>query len=107
MLRAIAKWFPAGTRATQPEGGYFIWVELPAEVDALELHRLALSQDISLAPGHLFSADHRYSHHVRINFGHPDNAHVEAALKTLGQIAKALSSGSCSRAEAATGPGPR
>lgn len=90
VLRAIAKWFPAGTRTTQPEGGYFIWVELPAKVDALELHRLALSHDISLAPGHLFSADHRYSHHVRINYGHPDNAHVEAALKTLGQIAKAL-----------------
>ncbi|MFT3805227.1 MAG: PLP-dependent aminotransferase family protein [Burkholderiaceae bacterium] len=90
MLRALARWFPSGTRVTQPEGGYFIWVELPPAVDALALHRLALSHDISLAPGHLFSADHRYRHHVRINFGHPDNARVEAALKTVGQIAKAL-----------------
>lgn len=90
MLRAVAKCFPAGTKATQPEGGYFLWIELPPKVDALELHRLAISQGISLAPGHLFSADHRYRHHVRINFGHPDNAHVEAALKTVGQIAKAL-----------------
>jgi len=89
-LRGIAKHFPAGTRATQPEGGYFIWVELPPKVDALELHRLALSQGISLAPGHLFSADHRFKHHVRINFGHPDNKNFHAALKTVGTIARAL-----------------
>ena len=89
-LRDIAKHFPPGTRATQPEGGYFIWVELPSKIDALELHRLALSQGISLAPGHLFSADHRFKHHVRINFGHPDNKNFHAALKTVGTIARAL-----------------
>lgn len=90
VLRAVAKWFPAGTKVTQPEGGYFIWVELPPPIDALELHRLALSHDISLAPGHLFSTDHRYKHHVRINFGHPDDDRVEHALNTVGQMAKAL-----------------
>jgi len=89
-LRDIAKHFPPGTRATRPEGGYFIWVELPAKIDALELHRLALSQGISLAPGHLFSADHRFRHHVRINFGHPDHKDFHAALKTVGTIARAL-----------------
>jgi len=89
-LRDIAKHFPPGTRATQPEGGYFIWVELPSKIDALELHRLALSQGISLAPGHLFSADHRFRHHVRINFGHPDHKSFHAALKTVGTIARAL-----------------
>jgi DNA-binding transcriptional MocR family regulator len=89
-LRDIAKHFPPGTRATRPEGGYFIWVELPPKIDALELHRLALSQGISLAPGHLFSADHRFKHHVRINFGHPDHKDFHAALKTVGTIARAL-----------------
>jgi DNA-binding transcriptional MocR family regulator len=92
-LRTISKCFPAETRVTQPEGGYFVWVELPAEVDALKLHKLALSQSISIAPGHLFSADHRFSHHLRINFGHPDNERMNDAIKTVGQIAKALKSG--------------
>jgi DNA-binding transcriptional MocR family regulator len=90
VLKAVAKCFPQGTKVTQPEGGYFVWIELPPQVDALELHRCALSHDISVAPGHVFSADHRFNHHLRINFGHPDNERVEAALKTVGQIAKAL-----------------
>lgn len=67
--RTLAEHFPAGTRVTQPEGGYFLWVELPEGVDALELHRLALSQGISLAPGQLFSADRRFRHHIRVNSG--------------------------------------
>ena len=48
------------------------------------------AEGISLAPGHLFSADHRFKHHVRINFGHPDHKDFPAALKTVGTIARAL-----------------
>ena len=90
MVRLIAKHFPSGTKVTQPEGGYFAWVELPEAVDALELHRLSLSQDISIAPGHLFSADHRFSHHLRVNFGHPENQRLAEALRIVGRIARAL-----------------
>ncbi|MDB5913589.1 MAG: hypothetical protein JWP22_2264 [Ramlibacter sp.] len=89
-VRFIAKHFPPGTKVTQPDGGYFVWVELPATVDALELHRLALSQDISVAPGHLFSADHRFSNHLRINFGHPELERFVDAIRTVGKIARAL-----------------
>jgi DNA-binding transcriptional MocR family regulator len=89
-VRLISKHFPAGTKVTQPDGGYFMWVELPRSIDALELHRLSLSQAISIAPGHLFSADHRYSHHLRINFGHPENRQFAQAVKTVGTIARAL-----------------
>ena len=89
-LRAVAKYFPKGTRVTRPDGGYFLWLELPASVDALRLHRLALSHSISLAPGHLFSADRRFNHCVRLNYGHPDDPRFDAALKTVGQLASSL-----------------
>ncbi|MEX8192303.1 PLP-dependent aminotransferase family protein [Comamonas guangdongensis] len=89
-LRCIANHFPAGTRASPPEGGYFLWIELPASIDALELHRLALSQRVSSAPGHLFSADHRFKHHLRINFGQADPLELEAALKLLGRLSVSL-----------------
>jgi DNA-binding transcriptional MocR family regulator len=89
-LRAVARHFPPGSRITQPEGGYFLWVELPAGVDALELHRLALSHNISVAPGHLFSGDGRFRHHVRLNYGHPSPRQLEAGLKTLGKLAAGL-----------------
>jgi len=75
------------TRATRPAGGYFLWVELPEGVDALQLHRQALAQGISTAPGPIFSASRSFAHCLRLNYGHEWNARSEAALATLGRLA--------------------
>jgi DNA-binding transcriptional MocR family regulator len=91
-LQAIARHFPAGVRLTQPEGGYFLWVELPPGLDALALQRLALAQNISIAPGQLFSVDQRFSHYIRLNFGHPLAGQLAPALKTLGRLLHGLAS---------------
>ena len=89
-LAAIAQCFPAGTRVARPEGGYFLWVELPAGVNALVLHRQALERGISLAPGQIFSADQRFANCVRINYGHPARAGLEDALRVVGELARGL-----------------
>lgn len=83
---AVGHYFPAGTRATRPEGGYFLWVELPEGSDALQLHRQALAQNISVAPGPIFSASHAFGHCLRLNYGHAWNARTEEALALLGQL---------------------
>jgi DNA-binding transcriptional MocR family regulator len=89
-LHLIERHFPAGTRVTRPEGGYFAWLELPRQVDALQLHRQAMAQGISTAPGVLFSADGRFRHHLRLNLGHPGDARLAPALRQLGELAGML-----------------
>ena len=89
-LALIDQSFPVGTRVTRPAGGYFLWLELPPQVDALRLHELARLQGISCAPGVLFSADRRFSHHLRLNIGHPGDARFDGALRTLGHLATGL-----------------
>ncbi|MCF7221410.1 PLP-dependent aminotransferase family protein [Marilutibacter chinensis] len=85
-LEAIAQRFPDGVRVTRPQGGYFLWLELPAGNDALRLHRQALEHGISLAPGPIFSARREFRHCVRLNIGHPLDAHADAALRTLATL---------------------
>ena len=82
----IQRYFPAGTRMTEPKGGYFVWLELPPTVDALAVHQQAMARSISTAPGALFSADRRFSHHLRLNVGHPVDARFKSALKTLAAL---------------------
>jgi len=89
-LRLIERHFPAGTRVTRPAGGYFLWLELPATVDALALHHQAMAQGISTAPGVLFSADRRFVHHLRLNVGHPGDARIDDALRRLGELASVM-----------------
>lgn len=87
MVQAVARHFPAGTRATRPAGGYFLWVELPEHVDALALHRAALAHGISVAPGPIFSASQAFANCVRLNYGHAWDDRTEAAVATLGRLA--------------------
>lgn len=84
----IERYFPKGTRMTEPQGGYFVWLELPQGVDALSIHHQAMAESISTAPGVLFSADRRFIHHLRLNVGHPLEPRVKGALKLLGGMAK-------------------
>ena len=92
MSEAIATYFPPGTRATRPKGGFVLWVELPASVDALKLYHQALSRKIGVAPGPLFSATQTYSNFIRLNGGYPWSQRIEEALQTLGQFAHDLQS---------------
>lgn len=89
MLAEIERHFPPGTRVTQPEGGYFLWVVLPETVDALELHRQALAQGISIAPGPMFSAKRAFGNCIRLNYGHAWDARQAGAVATLGALARA------------------
>lgn len=89
-LRLIELCFPTGTRVTRPAGGYFLWLELPQSVDTMELHRLAMAESISTAPGMLFSADGRFRHHVRLNVGHPGDKRFAQAIRRVGELASGL-----------------
>ena len=87
--RWVLAHFPPGTSVSDPQGGYFLWVELPEGIDTLRLHQQALEKGISLAPGPLFSADHRFRHALRLNAGHPGDDRVLHSIQTLGRLATA------------------
>lgn len=86
MTAAIGVYFPAGTRITQPEGGFLLWIELPGEVDAIALTHQALALGISIAPGPIFSATQKYRHFIRLNCAVDWDERMNKALVTLGQL---------------------
>lgn len=56
MIEAVERYFPEGTRVTQPSGGFVIWIELPDHEDTFDLARRLLAEGVSIAPGPIFSA---------------------------------------------------
>ena len=87
MHEGIAKYFPDGTKVTQPKGGFVLWVELPKNVNTLDLFEKAAAQKVSIAPGPLFSPKPNYKNFLRINCGHPYTPQIEHAIMILGQLA--------------------
>jgi DNA-binding transcriptional MocR family regulator len=94
MRDAIARHFPAGTRVSDPRGGFLLWVQLPEGADGLAVHRAAKRERIHVAPGHLFSTGEAYNGYLRLSCGVPWSERVEAALRRLGEIVASCMTGS-------------
>ncbi|MEV4730342.1 PLP-dependent aminotransferase family protein [Saccharopolyspora sp. NPDC049426] len=84
-LREIA---PAGTEITEPEGGMFVWVRLPGEVDTAEVLQEALGHDVAFVPGAAFQVSEPDRATMRLSFTTFAPATIAEGLRRL---AKALS----------------
>jgi len=89
---AIARWFPRGTRLTRPEGGFVLWVELPAEVDAFALYEQALRKGIAVAPGPLFTTGDRFRSCIRVSAAFWSER-IREGIRAAGGIACAMARG--------------
>lgn len=87
MSSAVIRYFPPGVRLTRPSGGFVLWVQLPENVDSLELYKKALASKITLAPGHVFSATNQYANFIRLNAAEFTYT-TERSLERLGNIIK-------------------
>ncbi|MVN23318.1 aminotransferase-like domain-containing protein [Mucilaginibacter arboris] len=85
-IQSIVEYFPPDIKISQPCGGYVLWIELPKSVDAFELFQQAIKQQISIAPGQIFSINGNYTHFIRISFGLPYNSDINKSLKALGGL---------------------
>ena len=86
MLESLARHLPKDMRIARPEGGYFLWLEMPGSQDAIEIHRGALEHGFSIAPGPIFSARRAFRHCLRLNYGHPWTPAAENATRALGKL---------------------
>ena len=84
---AVLRHFPPQTVVSRPQGGFVLWIELPRNVDGLELFQRAAREGIAVNPGVIFSANGSYQNYLRVNCGLPWSAEIEQGLATLGRIA--------------------
>ena len=82
---AILKYFPKGTRVTNPRGGFLLWVELPTDIDTNDIYEQALQENIIVAPGRLFTLNGGFTNCLRLNAGHW-NSRVEQSIRRIGQL---------------------
>lgn len=90
MRATVMRFFPEGTRTSQPTGGYVLWVELPPQIDSMQLYQLALQKHITIGPGTMFSAANSYRNFIRLNYSYTWTPEIEKALITIGKLASSL-----------------
>jgi len=85
MLAALDRRFPATARWSRPQGGLFVWVELPPGIDSGELAVDAQRHGVSIGPGALFQVDGRGSGAMRLSFASTAPERIEQGIAVLGR----------------------
>ena len=88
MLEAIDESFPAGCRPTRPEGGLFVWVELPASINGEELFEEALAEGVAFVPGTSFFASEPKHNFIRMNFSNRPPEMIREGVNRIGKVLK-------------------
>ena len=83
MLAALDRHAPPGVRWKRPEGGMFVWLELPEHIDAALLLKQAIRQDIAFVPGGAFFPDGSGRNTLRLSFSLSDEAQIEVGIFKL------------------------
>jgi 2-aminoadipate transaminase len=93
MLEALTQEFPPEVTWTHPKGGLFLWVTLPAGMDAKVLFQEALKQNVAFVPGDCFYAPDSQgveaNRNLRLNFSNAKPERIREGIRRLGIAVKA------------------
>ena len=85
MLRCLES-YPAGVNFTRPQGGLFIWAELPQEIDAVKMLQTAVENKVAYVPGTYFCVGGDRLNTVRLNFSNSTTEQIDTGMNILKQI---------------------
>lgn len=88
MLESLEQHFPAEATWTKPGGGFYVWVNLPAEIDTKALMPKAIVAKVAYVPGSAFYADGLGSWSMRLSYCHPTPERIRDGVKALGGVIK-------------------
>lgn len=89
MLDSLDEHFPSEARFNIPQGGLFLWVELPDFIDTKALLAESLREaKVTFVPGYAFYAKGTPQNAMRLNFSYADNEGIREGMKRLGKVIK-------------------
>jgi DNA-binding transcriptional MocR family regulator len=89
-LAALDEFMPAGVRWTRPQGGFQLWVTMPAGVSSIQLFLRGIEQKVSIVPGPPHDVDGRYLNSFRMGYAHGTPEEIRTGVRRLGAIVESL-----------------
>ncbi|MFP4082537.1 MAG: PLP-dependent aminotransferase family protein [Candidatus Aminicenantes bacterium] len=90
-LKALEDNFPPemGVKWTKPEGGLFLWITVPEEINTLDLFYMAVEEKVAFVPGEvLYPKGMRRRNTMRINFSFPTKEQIVEGVQRLSSVIK-------------------
>lgn len=89
MVEAIRRHLP-GASVRTPQGGYFLWVKLPPEIDADELVRRSAKEGVAIFSGRLSFAEKAPGQFLRLAYSFSTPARIVEGVERVGRAYAAM-----------------
>jgi len=84
-LKAMKEYLPTlGT--TKPDGGFYLWVDLPDGMDSKAMLPLAVKELVAYTPGTAFYGDGQGKNKLRICYSFPTPERIDLGIKRLSNV---------------------
>jgi 2-aminoadipate transaminase len=91
MVESLEEMMPAGVTFTRPQGGLFLWVELPPKLGAVELLQECLKREVAFVPGDAFFPNGGIKNTLRLNYSNMSEERIREGIRRLAEAIKTLS----------------
>jgi 2-aminoadipate transaminase len=72
-----------------PNGGFYVWLKLPGELDAKAMLPRAVTQRVAYVPGTAFYADDQGRDHLRLSYCYPTAERIREGIRRLASVVDA------------------
>lgn len=87
MLAALERAMPQGVTWSRPQGGMFVWIDLPAHIDGAGLLARAIEEErVAFVPGAPFFAEIANANAIRLSYSLPTDAQIEEGVQRLARL---------------------
>ncbi len=88
MIDALKQTFPEGVKWTEPEGGLFLWIELPAHMSAKDMLPAAVEEKVAYVYGEPFFPNGGGENTMRLNFATASHQDIIDGITRLSELVR-------------------
>ena len=86
MINCFRKFMPEGVTWTEPQGGLFLFVTLPLQIDTDEVFKKAIEKNVAFVAGSSFFCNDSGHNTMRINFSYSNKDEITEGVQRLSQV---------------------
>ncbi|WP_331774573.1 aminotransferase-like domain-containing protein [Sulfurospirillum sp. 1612] len=83
MVKALNEHFGSIIDLEIPQGGMFLWIKFPDDIDTMKMFDAAVKENVAYVPGSVFFRDQGISSYARLNYTNATLDEIKTGIKSL------------------------